>query len=143
MATSRDEVGSIVEQSMKRRSVVLGSENLILGSGGWRMLWKTFLTWEGSGRAVMTTSCHFEHVISQMVLCFDAELMKCGGAQNAWVFRGLALILVESEQELRRQTLNLDHCLGNRIHHRIVGIESSLSAFDERERHIQIFRPLL
>ena len=24
--------------------------------GGLRMLWKTFLTWEGSGRAVMTMS---------------------------------------------------------------------------------------
>ena len=51
LATSREERGSIVEQSMKRRSV---------GCRGWRcglrMLWKTFLTWAGSGRTVMIVS---------------------------------------------------------------------------------------
>ncbi len=45
----------MVEQSMKRRSplVVLEEGG---GRGGLRMVWKTFLTWEGSGRTVMMVS---------------------------------------------------------------------------------------
>ena len=42
LATSREEVGSIVEQSMKRRSDAREDESG--GRGGLRMLWKTFLT---------------------------------------------------------------------------------------------------
>ncbi len=55
LATSREEAGSMVEQSMKRRSplVVLEGGG---GRGGLRMVWKTFLTWEGSGRTVMMVS---------------------------------------------------------------------------------------
>ena len=41
---------------MKRRSEA-GEEDESFGRGGLRMLWKTFLTWEGSGRTVITTSC--------------------------------------------------------------------------------------
>lgn len=52
----------MVEQSMKRRSEA-GEEDVSLGRGGLRMLWKTFLTWEGSGRTVITTSCAvYEHL---------------------------------------------------------------------------------
>ncbi len=51
LATSREDVGSMVEQSMKRRSWSRGGAR-----GGFRMLWKTFLTCEGSGSAVITTS---------------------------------------------------------------------------------------
>ncbi len=57
LATSREEVGSIVLQSMKRRSGGATVEGE--GSGGrdgLRMLWKTFLTWGGSGRMVIVTS---------------------------------------------------------------------------------------
>lgn len=54
LATSRDEVGSMVEQSMKRRSWVVVSG--VLGRGGSRMAWKTVLTCEGSGRTVMMVS---------------------------------------------------------------------------------------
>ena len=50
-ATSREEVGSMVEQSMKSRSGFTGARD-----GGLRMLWKTFFTWEGSGRTVMIVS---------------------------------------------------------------------------------------
>lgn len=50
LATSREEVGSMVEQSMKRRSGVVGER------AGSRMLWKTFLTWEGPGRTVIMVS---------------------------------------------------------------------------------------
>jgi hypothetical protein len=51
----------MVEQSMKRRSplVVLeggGGGGGRRGRGGLRMVWKTFLTWEGSGRTVMMVS---------------------------------------------------------------------------------------
>ena len=46
----------MVEQSMKSRSCSR-EEGGSGGSGGLRMLWKTFLTWEGSGRTVMMTSC--------------------------------------------------------------------------------------
>lgn len=46
----------MVEQSIKRRSEA-GEEDVSGGRGGLRMLWKTFLTWEGSGRTVITTSC--------------------------------------------------------------------------------------
>ena len=45
----------MVEQSMKRRSGPVGG-----GRGGLRMLWKTFLTWDGSGRAVIVTSCYVD-----------------------------------------------------------------------------------
>ena len=46
----------MVEQSMKRRSEA--SEEGGRGErGGLRMLWKTFLTWEGSGRTVTMFSC--------------------------------------------------------------------------------------
>ena len=55
LATSRDEVGSMVEQSMKRRSLFVVVEGGG-GSGGLRMVWKTFLTWEGSGSTVMIVS---------------------------------------------------------------------------------------
>lgn len=44
----------MVEQSMKRRSEA--DEDASRGIGGLRMLWKTFLTWEGSGRTVIMTS---------------------------------------------------------------------------------------
>lgn len=43
----------MVEQSMKRRS----ERRVSFGRGGLRILWKTFLTWEGSGRTVNMTSC--------------------------------------------------------------------------------------
>lgn len=46
----------MVEQSIKRRSGEL-EEDGSGGRGGLRMLWKTFLTWEGSGRTVIMTSC--------------------------------------------------------------------------------------
>ena len=46
----------MVEQSIKRRSDALEEESSD-GSGGLRMLWKTFLTWDGSGRVVIITSC--------------------------------------------------------------------------------------
>lgn len=46
----------MVEQSMKRRSGA-GEDDGSGGRGGLRMLWKTFLTWEGSGRTVTMTSC--------------------------------------------------------------------------------------
>ena len=46
----------MVEQSMKRRSEA-GEETGSGGRGGLRMLWKTFLTWEGSGRTVIIVSC--------------------------------------------------------------------------------------
>lgn len=50
-ATSREVVGSMVEQSMKRREVWVPEE------GGWERTWlKTDLTWMGSGRTVMTVS---------------------------------------------------------------------------------------
>ena len=49
----------MVEQSMKRRSEVGEEEDGGGGRGGLRMLWKTFLTWEGSGRTVTMTSCVF------------------------------------------------------------------------------------
>ena len=45
----------MVEQSMNRRSEAL-EEDESGGRGGLRMLWKTFLTWEGSGRTVIMTS---------------------------------------------------------------------------------------
>lgn len=40
----------MVEQSINRRSGVMGDR------AGSRMLWKTFLTWEGSGRTVIIVS---------------------------------------------------------------------------------------
>lgn len=46
----------MVEQSMKRRSEAR-EEDVSGGRGGLRILWKTFLTWEGSGRTVIMTSC--------------------------------------------------------------------------------------
>lgn len=46
----------MVEQSMKRRSEA-EEEDGSGGRGGLRMLWNTFLTWEGSGRTVIITSC--------------------------------------------------------------------------------------
>lgn len=49
----------MVEQSMKRRSPLVVLEGVGgggRGSGGLRMVWKTFLTWEGSGRTVMMVS---------------------------------------------------------------------------------------
>lgn len=45
----------MVEQSMKRRSEA-GVEAESGGRGGLRMLWKTFLTWDGSGRTVIIVS---------------------------------------------------------------------------------------
>ena len=52
-ATSREEDGSIVEQSMKRRS---GFETIFWESGGLRICTKTFFTWEGCGRTVIVVS---------------------------------------------------------------------------------------
>jgi hypothetical protein len=52
-ATSRDEAGSIVEQSMNRR---VGFETWDSERGGLRMWPKTFLTCEGSGRTVIVVS---------------------------------------------------------------------------------------
>ncbi len=52
-ATSREEDGSIVEQSMKRRSRF---ETIFWESGGFRICPKTFFTWEGSGRTVIVVS---------------------------------------------------------------------------------------
>ena len=52
-ATSRDEAGSIVEQSMKRREEFA---TLVVASGGLRICANTFLTCEGSGRTVMVIS---------------------------------------------------------------------------------------
>lgn len=52
----------MVEQSMKRRSCLSPPMSCVEvdggreGRGGCRIWWKTFLTWEGSGRAVMRTS---------------------------------------------------------------------------------------
>ena len=54
LATSLEDAGSIVEQSMKRRS---GFETTEVESGGLRICPKTFLTCEGSGRTVMVVSC--------------------------------------------------------------------------------------
>merc|ERR1712000_686516 len=47
LATSREDDGSMVEQSMKRRS---GLETTDSESGGLRICPKTLLTWVGSGR---------------------------------------------------------------------------------------------
>ena len=46
----------MVEQSMNSRSEA-GEEDVSGGRGGLRILWKTFLTWDGSGRTVIMTSC--------------------------------------------------------------------------------------
>ena len=65
----------MVEQSRKRRSLVFGSEKAIWGKGGWRMEWKTFLTWDGSGRVVMMTSCSFENAhVSPKTLSFHVTI---------------------------------------------------------------------
>lgn len=53
LATSREEEGSIVEQSIKRR---LGFATLLPESAGCRILPKTFFTCEGSGRTVIVVS---------------------------------------------------------------------------------------
>ena len=53
LATSLDDAGSIVEQSMKRRS---GFEPTNVESGDLRIIPKTFLTCEGSGRTVIVVS---------------------------------------------------------------------------------------
>lgn len=59
----------MVEQSMKRRSEA-GEEAESGGRGGLRMLWKTFLTWEGSGRTVIITSCVLcERLVGLQVCC--------------------------------------------------------------------------
>ena len=55
----------MVEQSMKRRSEA-GEDDVSGGRGGLRMLWKTFLTWEGSGRTVITTS----YVVCEQLLTY-------------------------------------------------------------------------
>ena len=52
-ATSRLEVGSMVEQSMKRRSDLWA----VGGRGPARMEWKTLLTCEGPGRTVSIVDC--------------------------------------------------------------------------------------
>lgn len=52
-ATSREDEGSIVEQSMKRRS---GFETTSWESGGLRICPKTFFTCEGWGRTVIVVS---------------------------------------------------------------------------------------
>jgi hypothetical protein len=50
LATSREEDGSIVEQSMKSRSGLLTN---LVESGGLRICPKTMLTCDGSGSTVM------------------------------------------------------------------------------------------
>ena len=52
-ATSAEERGSMVEQSMKRRSWCTPSRRRV---GGLSIDLKTFWTWEGPGRAVMIVS---------------------------------------------------------------------------------------
>lgn len=52
-ATSAEERGSMVEQSMKRRSWSMPSRRRV---GGLRIDLKTFWTWEGPGSAVMIVS---------------------------------------------------------------------------------------
>ena len=59
----------MVEQSMKRRSEA-GDEGVSGGSGGLSMLWNTFLTWEGSGRTVITTSCALCEQLTTIHLIF-------------------------------------------------------------------------
>jgi hypothetical protein len=53
LATSLEDKGSIVEQSMKRRS---GFATIDSESGGLRIWPKTFFTCEGSGRTVIVVS---------------------------------------------------------------------------------------
>lgn len=78
----------MVEQSMKRRSWPWGG-----GRGGLRMLWKTFLTWEGSGRVVIVTSYGF---VSNCRIPFWWFFDNGGGDR----VRGLALdVIVESGKE--------------------------------------------
>ncbi len=66
----------MVEQSMKRRSEA-GEEDESGGRGGLRILWKTFLTWEGSGRTVITTSC----AVGEQL---PARLLDCLSKNRMW-----------------------------------------------------------
>lgn len=54
LATSAEERGSMVEQSMKRRSWFTPSRRSV---GGLSIDLKTFWTWDGPGSAVMIVSC--------------------------------------------------------------------------------------
>lgn len=77
----------MVEQSMKRRSpLVVGGGR---GRGGLRMVWKTFLTWEGSGRTVMMTPYWIDWV-SRLEILVEGER----GGRDGWGvgIRGLALM---------------------------------------------------
>ena len=81
----------MVEQSMKRRSVVFGSEKLMGGRGGCRILWKTFLTCEGSGSVVITTSYWRHTVVSGVkmwpVAFSSPERRKRDRVQRIGLFR--------------------------------------------------------
>lgn len=57
----------MVEQSMKRRSEA-PEEDVSGGRGGLRMLWKTFLTWEGSGRTVTMTSAFSATALGELAI---------------------------------------------------------------------------
>lgn len=83
LATSRDEVGSIVEQSMKSRSGLTGAR------AGSRILWKTFLTWDESGRTVMMVS-YLVRLMLAIVQDQGERLELLINAGNG--FRGLAVL---------------------------------------------------
>lgn len=53
LATSAEDMGSMVEQSMKRRSWCTPSRSKV---GGFSIDLKTFWTWDGPGSAVMIVS---------------------------------------------------------------------------------------
>ena len=92
----------MVEQSMKRRSEAR-AEGERGGRGGLRMLWKTFLTWEGSGRTVIITSCALRE---QLVMSLDRWKDNCG-IDNV---RGLALMWDSNQgKSCVKQAPNLDH----------------------------------
>lgn len=100
----------MVEQSMKRRSEA-GEEEEEEGGGrgGLRMLWKTFLTWEGSGRTVTMTSC----ALYKQLATFSWLLKRESESDDV---RGLALMWNSNQRKgCMTRAPNLDHWVWNML----------------------------
>ena len=86
-ATPAEDLGSMVLQSMKRRSEVVGAE--VRRVGGLSICWKTFWTWWGSGRTVKTVCW------GGVSWVFADKIPGRMRSVVGGVFRGLAVYILE------------------------------------------------